>query len=1282
MNTNAIKSFAKEARLLLLDGVSQRLKYWGFKENGTNTETLQTTQGGYIFRGQPFTDVNVPAKWNKLKTKLNNKQSVKDVVEEASYTWFNRLMAIKILEANGYIPQQLAYTEGSRTPLIVQNAKRGEHSITNNADKELLIEYLKEDKDEEAFALLTTHLCNTNPLLHDIFGRIDDYTEILFPQNCLKIDGLLDLINSEAISNADFKEVELIGWLYQFYISDKKDEVFKGFKKNIKARAEDIPAATQIFTPKWIVKYMVENTVGKIYLDYEPDSDLRDQMKYLVENESDSAVRSSAVENKALITDLTQLTLIDPAAGSGHILVTGFELFMKMYREAGYNAQQAVQNILQHNLFGLDIDDRAMQLARFAVLLKAAQYDAAILEDPIVPHIYSFPEDTLGNWFTQTYYSKSQSNWHDLLGMQLAEPVSIAWEETKKGKTKTHKVTCKKGDILNEAIVDLLELHCNDPIAVDDAQELELFWGDFEKPHNYSEFFYAINLLRQGKNLGSAIKLNISKEVYTHIKETYHSWLLKESVAELTIEETSIFNLLKPFLEVFLVLANQYKAVVANPPYMGQSNMNSQLKDYVNLNYKISKSDLYTVMIEKISMMTAKDGRLGLITPPSWMFTISYAKLRDHLLKSMSIDSILNFGRGVFGADFGSVSFVFQKSQYKAGKSSTYRSLFRGKSYVDSVEQKENWFFDKTFNMYSISQDKFKKVPNKGIAYWIPERAFECFDKYDKLSLDSNAKQGLATGDNNKFRRFWQEVNFENVSINGYKSEKKWFPYNSGGEFRKWYGNQYYLVDWSDNGNDIKNNYSSDGKQKSRPQNTDYYFKESISWSKVTIGGLAFRYFPEGFIFDVAGCSIFNEDSNKLFYLQGVLNSKLKEPFVYAITQSVNYEVGIINNFPIELPSEDSDYKNVINLVKDCIKIAKNDWDKSEVSWDFEVSPLYNSSNLKEAFLEFETNVRTNLMQLYENEVSINKILLKTYGLEQEFSSTVDLKEITAYQDIVSINRDSDEENIKVLSKQQINKEEVLSQFISYAIGVFLGRYRLDKPRLNIAHPNPTEQELAPYTVIAKSVIARTQDEAISSSKTENSQAISRTITIDDDGIVPLMGDECAFPDDALTRTKDLLLTIWGEDALTENINFLQDGLGMALHKWLTEKFWSYHTSMYKKKPIYWLFSSNVKKPQNAAFKVLVYMHRMDKYTVQQIQRNYLYPHQEYIKNEISKLEQDEDSLNKEQQKRLELLRDWELECRDYNEILKALANQQIEIDLDDGVDVNYAKFEGAVAKI
>ena len=437
MNTNNIKSFAKEARLMLMDGVMQRLQYWGFDKDGNNDQSLESTQGGYVFRENVYTDPTAPAKWKKLKKRLANKQAVNDVLEEASYTWFNRLIAIKILEANGYLPEHLKYADGMQTPMIVQNAKRGQHSLTKQADKNLVLEYLQDDKDEQAFGLLITNLCNRNNILHDIFGRIDDYTEILLPHNLLQTDGLLDLINSNTISIEDYKEVELIGWLYQFYISDKKDEVFKGFKKNIKARAEDIPAATQIFTPKWIVKYMVENTVGKIYLDYEPNSILRSQMKYLVESVSPSG-EMSAGQRGGVITNLTQLTLIDPACGSGHILVTGFDLFFSMYREEGYTAKQAVENILEHNIYGLDIDDRAVQLSRFAVLLKAAQHYPAILSENGavvspqggarraggVPNIFSFPENTINHLLKPTAVSVSKL-YDQYIGYYIAEDISI-----------------------------------------------------------------------------------------------------------------------------------------------------------------------------------------------------------------------------------------------------------------------------------------------------------------------------------------------------------------------------------------------------------------------------------------------------------------------------------------------------------------------------------------------------------------------------------------------------------------------------------------------------------------------------------------------------------------------------------------------------------------------------------------------------------------------------------------------------------------------------------------
>lgn len=1212
MNTNSIKSFAKEARLLLLDGVLQRLKYWGFSADGSNDQDLQSTQGGYIFRGQIYTDTAVPSKWKALKTRLKDKQAVQDVLEEASYTWFNRLMAIKILEANGYLVPTLSFTEGMRTPLIVQNAKKGIHSLRSQADKDLLLEYLQEDKEEQAFGLLIADLCNRNKLLHDIFGRIDDYTEILLPQNLLQKDGVLDLINSNAISTDDYKEVELIGWLYQFYISDKKDEVFAGFKNNKKARAEDIPAATQIFTPKWIVKYMVENTVGKIYLGYEPTSSLKEDMKYLVQNDSDK-------DNKAIISDITELTLIDPASGSGHILVTGFELLFKMYREEGYTAKQAVDNILENNLFGLDIDDRAMQLARFAVLLKAAQFDADVLNRGIIPHVYSFPE---ASHFT--------------------------------------------------------------------SEELQNFLG--HDGHQFTaELKEALQLLNQGKNIGSALKLELSEAAQNHIKKQYADWLQLSKRAGLDIEQSSIWNRLQPFLDVLLVLTKKYASVVANPPYMGQKSMNGELKDYVNTHYPVTKSDLMTIFMEVIPNLTADDSRFALINLPSWLFLSSFEKIRQDYIDNFTFDSLLHMGRGIFGIDFGSVAFAIKKTTNKDAIGSYFRLHERNFQhiYYEDIEKlflfsNNNEAYKYDFTQYrgdegiteipkqgttkglklfypNIPQTNFSKIPGSPIAYWVSELGVRIFEENDDIESEFYLQPGLQTSNNKMFVREWFEVSVLNTSIS---NGERWYPYNKGGQLRRWYGNHSEIVLWENNGQKIKNYVNEkypylNGNIDYVIKDRGYYLKQSISWSFVSSKEISFRYYPEGFVFDVSGSSIFNESKDSLVNLLGYSNSKVFAYLIKAINPTLNFQVGNVASIPYIRGGDGNN-----NLVQECIDYSKSDWDSREISWHFEKSSLLNDSvSLTQAYRTWQEQVKEDFFQLHANEEELNRIFIDIYGLQEELSPEVALKDITILQEELNKN---DLEALESTFREQgattinlpINKAEVISQFISYGIGVFLGRYRLDKPGLNIAHPNPTEEETAKY------------------------KYNGHNIEIDEDGILPLMGEDCAFPDDALVRTKDLVHAVWGEDSLTENINFIHDALGMDLHKWLIEKFWGYHTSMYKKKPIYWLFSSNVKKPNNAAFKVLVYMHRMDKYTVQKIQRSYLHPHQEFIKREIEKLSDNEENLSKQEIKRLEQLRNWELECRDYNEVLKELANQQIEFDLDDGVDANYAKFEGAVAKI
>ncbi|MEL1241688.1 BREX-1 system adenine-specific DNA-methyltransferase PglX [Flavobacterium flavipallidum] len=1276
MNTNNIKSFAKQARLLLMEGVKQRLLYWGFDENGNTTTTVNPTVGGYEFRGNIFTDESVPPKWNKLKAKLTNKQAVQDTIEEAAYTWFNRIMAIKILEKRGYISPTLEYVKDLKTPQIVQEAKRGQHQLKQQKYVNLLQEYLLADQEEQALGLLLTRLCNNNTLIHDVFGRIDDYTEILLPTNLLARNGIIDLINSDAIEDEQFQEVELIGWLYQFYISDKKDEVFKGFKANKKARPEDIPAATQIFTPKWIVKYMVENTVGKIYLDYDKTSDLKSEMKYLVENEEDTL--SPRAESRGLIHNLEDLTLIDPASGSGHILVTGFELLFKMYREQGYTAKNAVISILQNNLFGLDIDDRAMQLARFAVLLKAAEFYPEILNasdsNPLVlPHIYSFPENTIDYIFTPEAISVSRLK--EYLDYQLAEDVvdkyKIDYEDEDTGEVVSidrKDVIVEKSKTITDEVIKNLNSKNITSVIVRTYKPI----SEFIQTSDYKtikEIATALSLLQQGKNIGAALKLNLKPETFNLIENQFQDWNNKQLQGKLDFLQTDLWNNLKPFLEVLLVMTKKYTAVVANPPYMGQKSMNAELKEYLQYEYPNSWNDLMTTFMEVNLNLLIDNGSTAIINIPSWMFLSTYEELRINLLKNIYFSSVLHFGRGVFGSDFGSVSFTLVKNKSLTELKGVYRGLYDKIGNVENIEIKENYFLDNEFKYFRHKQSEYLKIPQKTISYWLSSNAL---DKYKNKTIKDICPPvvGMMTSDNNRFVRYWQEVSKSKIGfflkdrLEAESSSYKWFPYNKGGEFRRWFGNNEYIVNWESGGRDIYNN----GMTSFRGKN--YYFKKGITWSFFGFNNFGVRFKDDGYIFDISGMSSF-PSSDELYFFIALLNSNVGFLFLQAVAPTVNFQANDISSVPVQFPDKLTD---INKLTINSIDLSRKDWNSRETSWDFEQSPLLNNStSLKEAYQKWQHSVTQDFFQLHENEEELNRIFIDIYGLQEELTPEVALKDITILQEELDRNALEQLEpvfrtNGKEAVELPIYKDEVISQFLSYSIGLFMGRYRLDKPGLHIAHPNPTEEELAPYE--APPVSPRAESRG------------SFQFIIDDDAIIPLMGSECAFPDDALVRIKNLIHDLWGEDTLTENLNFVNECLGTDLDKWLTEKFWGYHTSMYKKKPIYWLFSSNPKKPQAAAFKVVAYMHRMDKYTVSKIQRNYLHPHQEWIKLEIEKLVTNEANLSKNELKRLEKLRTWEIECRDYNEVLKELANQEITFDLDDGVTVNYAKFEGAVAKI
>ena len=1199
MNTNQIKSFAKSARINLCAAVEQKIKYWGFHENGESYDQPIAVSGGYTYRGEIYNDTYTVGYWQSLKARLSaGKEAFQDTVEEAAYTWFNRLMAIKILEKNGFIPPVLRFREGSFMPEILQQAKSGQHSLTHSGYIANLQEALDHHNDEVAFAILIKNFCDKNPLLTEAFGGVDDYTQILLPQNLLTEEGFLAMLNDEQyISEEDYREVELIGWLYQFYISDKKDEVFANKKE--KFREEDIPAATQIFTPRWIVSYMVENTLGKAYIDYEPDTELKAQMRYLVEDQNSAS--------KPLIEDITELSLIDPAAGSGHILVVGMEWLYQMYLEQGYAPKAAVQSILEHNLYGLDIDERAAQLARFAVLLKGAQLlenrfagegkNFLMGKDFLLPHIYAFPE---------------------------AYSFTVA--------------------------------------------EVETFT---EAPPHTEEILKVLRLLYNGKNIGSALKLSLSTEAQDYIKQQIKEW---DRTAKTAVEKEAIYKHLRPYLLVALNLAQKYTAVAANPPYMGSANMNAELKNYLEKHYPMTKADLFAVFMEVCLDLCQDKGKMGMINQHSWMFLSSFEEYRKYLLQYYSIENLLHLGARTFdeigGEVVQNVGFVLRNQVPNEKQRGDYYRMVDERN----TTLKEQSFLNKTLYYPQLPQDQFDKIPGSPIAYWASEKLLEAFSNGTKMSDVADVRQGLATADNDRFLRLWWEVDNEKIKYDNETLEEtidngyKWYPYNKGGARRQWFGNYDYVVNWENDGVEIRNFKNERGKLCSRPQNTEYYFKEAITWSNIMSGGFSIRYREKGSVFDVSGMSAFFENGQDIKYTLGIISSKLSDYVFKILNPTVNLQVGDFKNFPV---IEDEKIKNeIIPIVDECIAISKYDWNTFETAWDFTANPFVNigkyiygytknsedleniSSNIADAYEKYKLFTNSQFAKLKKNEETLNELFIQLYGLEQELDATVPENDITIAK-IFDKAEDISEESKN--NKYFLTKQEVVQQLLSYLIGVLMGRYRLDREGVQITH-QATLEETSAYSVAG--------------------QEGDFNFTMDDDGIIPMMGAECGFPDDVVRRIENLIEKIWGDKQVIANLNFINEALGMPMEKWLTEEFWPYHLKKYSKRPIYWLFCSNLKNPKKSAFRVLCYMHRMDGFSLQQIIRLYLHPHQEHLRTEYEALKEREATLDKAEKKRLDTLPKLLAEIKDYGEKIKSYANQQIALDLDNGVMRNFAIFQ------
>ena len=1205
MDTSKLKKFATEARNRLKAGIAAKIITLGFDKNGRVPDHMhpQLMQGGSLWNGRLETE-GFYHQWQALYSRVQQK-GIKEVYEEAAYTWFNRLVAIRILQKNGLIEPVLAYVDEARTPRIVDEARMGRMPQIQERQRQLLTELLDDDsKTTEQFAILVTAFCHENPILYRCFGAMSDYTELLLPNDILTEGGFIDMLNhTEFITDDDFRSPELIGWLYQFYISERKDEVFA---KKGKFEADEIPAATQIFTPNWIVKYMVQNTIGRIYLDNNPSaaSEFKPKWKYLVEP-SEPTPKESIYKFK----ELTELLTGDLACGSGHILNECFDLLYDLYIYEGYSRREAIENIFNCNLRGVDLDTRAKQLATFALMLKACQKDASFADAHILPHVLSMP--------TKKDYGLSDLTVFFLLG---------------------------ESDKSDKSVVEILK---------------------------------ALELMQYADSLGSIMKFDLSDSTLLAIRQAMDYWRSQQFVPE-AVED------ILPALELILTLTDKYAALVMNPPYMGSGNMNETLSNYVKRNYEEGKADLFsTFMLLAIDRLADK-GKYGMINMHSWMFLSSFEKLRRSLLEKEHIDSLLHLGPRTFDELSGEVvqnaAFVISKTSKaespqganseSAGNelgvrkertnSGTYFRLVDGKNCGD----KERMFLDAQANhtekIYypNVKQSNFEKIPGCPIGYWLSENWPKLFDDNECLEPSFEFKKGMSTGDNARFIKDWYEVSLNNINFNC-KSEqeslsdnRKWYPINCGGTFRKWYGNQNSVVNWYHNGEEMKSNavvLNHGGHWSRYITSVDKFFRQGLSWNAISSGDICVRYFDKGFIFCSASMCGYGDDIEVVI---GLLNSKVGMDILKVLAPTMNYGPLQVKKIPFLKKS-----KECKTVVENNILLSKADWDSHETSWDFEANPLVAlrnekvaQGNLESSFRlsdfveEFETQWTERFMQLHHNEEELNRQFISIYGLEDELTPDVPLDEITILQ----------QGEISIVNNGLEWHEDVLmKQLISYAVGVWMGRYKLGQKGLHIAHPNPTEKELQEYWYGGVQVY------------------------IDEDGLIPVLPQSSPFDDNLSSRISDFIRITFGEDKLTENLNYIEQKLGMSIDQYVQKDFWKDHKKMYQNRPIYWLFSSS-----KGAFKCLAYMHRMNAYTAERVRSNYLLPYIEYLQNQIGDLENRRASLSTAENRKLQNFQKALDECREYHERLQVIAEQAIAFDLDDGVVVNYAKFGDILAKI
>lgn len=1152
MNKTALRKFALQAREKLTKAVKLKAHKFGFNEDGTFS--AEEFSDGLVINGAVFGD-----KEEKQYRHLKNRillDGYDAVMEEATYTWFNRLVALRYMEVNNYLPINMRILSSSANEKDDPDALKNITQLIEELrlDKERVYSLQDNNERNELYQYLLVHQCNVlGEALPSVFGRISEDIGLLLPDQLLAENSVLRDLTS-MIDEEDWKNVEIVGWLYQFYVVEEKNAFFAN--KSKKAGKAEIGPATQLFTPRWIVQYMVDNSLGRYWIEHHPDEQLKSSLEYYLEDaDQPNEVKAQLEAMQDPTIDIETIKFLDPSCGSGHILVYAFEVFHKIYLSRGYREREIPQKILKNNLFGLDIDKRAAQLATFAVVMKAREYDRRLFGRELTTNIFSIEES------------------NHLLEEQI---------DTFSG----------SDDTLIENVSALIDVF----------HDAKLYGSIIQVPE---------------------IDIDSIKKQMDYI----------QNEADITLETSELFEYFYPDLEDLInqykVLSGKFEIVVTNPPYLNR--FESKIGKYINKNYSDYKKDLFSVFMYKCTQLTTADGYNGFMTPFVWMFINSYEKLRSYLIEHKSIVNLIQMEYSAFeDATVPLCTFITKNNNSNPVGQYIRLSDFKGGMTVQEekyLKVIENPSLD---YLYTFNQQDFNKIPGSPIAYWINKKVPDLFYETIKLGELYKAGTGLQTSNGSLFLRKWYEISTDKLKV-------KWFNLAKGGAYRKWWGNNDYVVDWENNGKRIKKYVAKrypylKGNYSLVVKNEKNYFNEGILTSRVTSGALSFRYSKSDEIFSDATTAIFPKQN--LLYILGLSNSKIIS-LIEELNPTLNFQASDYEKLPIIIP----DNTSIVDcLVQNCIDLSKGSWDSFEISQDFKLHPFMVSKNnsilIKSDFNEWRIIAENRFNKLKENEEELHHIFIDIYGLQDELSSEVEDKDVTV---------------------RKANLERDVKSFLSYLIGIIFGRYSLDQKGLIYAGG-------------------------------EWNDSIYKTYKPDEDNLLPIT-EEAYFEDDLVRRVEELLVIIYSEETLEQNLLFIAEALTKKanesardrIRRYFQKEFFKDHKQVYKKRPIYWMFSSG----KRGAFRGLMYLHRYDKDMIGRLRTEYVLKESKALDNLMAleeHLVNDEATSKKEKaaaQKRIENYQKDKKEIVEYAELLDHLAKRQIELDLDDGVLVNYEKFQG-----